>query len=138
MLHPDGVEVYIKSLDSQQPFKEYVNPGLKDSSKKMERFIDVEGGERFSIVVRTTESFNFFQADGLKIGFNIDRRAVSVWQFRDKLDMKTKVFEKVQAVQNIDGRLMKAGFSFGHLILGLFILKNTSRRNTRLLIYVVE
>ncbi|KAE9967475.1 hypothetical protein EG327_011489 [Venturia inaequalis] len=60
MLHPDGIEVYIKSLDRDQPYAEYVKPGNSEaaSSKWRKRYIEIQTGERFSIIVNINKGFD--------------------------------------------------------------------------------
>lgn len=60
MLHPDGIEVFIKSLDRDQPYAEYVKPGNSEaaSSKKKQRYIEIKTGEQFSIVFKIKKDFD--------------------------------------------------------------------------------
>lgn len=78
MLHPKGVEVYIKSLDRDKPYVEYIQPGDSDPWDNVAtRFIEATASEHFSIAVRLRSNCDFRGQSHIRIDSSIDSSVLS-------------------------------------------------------------
>jgi hypothetical protein len=120
MLHPDGLEVFIKNLDRDESYKEYIRSKVEDvpESKSMGRYIEVAHGQRYSISVTCTKDFHFHESEALKIDKYIDGSAVRRHNFVAKKAMRQNGFHRERASQEINGTWLKAGLCFGHIEIG--------------------
>jgi len=74
MLHPDGVDVYIKSPECDKQHMEYLKPGNAEArnSKSVERYICIRPEDRFSIFVGLQRSFDFRGHNAARVTLSID------------------------------------------------------------------
>jgi hypothetical protein len=114
------MEVFIKCLDRNEPYKTFVKRenDRVSGTTSVERYIEVEDGQRFSVVVVVTNGFNFHGAKGMQISLHIDDGVAQQWYFETEKKLKEGAFEISTAGQMVVDRMVEAGFSFGHLKLG--------------------
>lgn len=122
MLHPDGIEVYIKSLDRDLPYVEYMKPGDSEEagSKRVKRYIEVAPGERFSVVVEIKKGFDCRGQPHIQSWLYIDDGAVNTCAITRSDLLKSKNFTETfdQSRHHVGEKWVMAGFSFAELGLG--------------------
>lgn len=130
MLHPDGIAVYIKSLNRDKAFIEYVIPGAENlpGAEAMECFIDVSDSEPYSIVVDFTKRMSRAILDGTKVpNMNIhrwvDEEGVGQGHFLDSRALGTH-----QKVEFRDRNHTTGGYSFANLQKGKYNLQTLKIR----------
>ncbi|QDS76762.1 hypothetical protein FKW77_001748 [Venturia effusa] len=121
MLHPDGLEVYIKSLDRDEPYVEYTKPDNSEvaDSKSKERYIEVVPGERFSVVIKIKKDFDCHDQPWIRSGVFIDNGTVNTESNRrtDFAKISDLTLEISNSYQCIEGKWFVAGSSFAELTL---------------------
>lgn len=125
MLHPDGLEVVVKSVTTGNQYHEYERAGDTDAdNEKMVRYIEAVSDERFMIEVRIKPTFLYYSAEGISISTRIDGGVVRRKNFMYKRcrDMKEiqQVFEKNHTSAKVGGQWAKIGFAFGELQFGTY------------------
>ncbi|TID19988.1 hypothetical protein E2P81_ATG07288 [Venturia nashicola] len=120
MLHPDGLEVYVESLDRNEPYAEYVKPGNSEvaGSKSVERYIEVIPGERFSVVFKISGRFHCRGQPKVSCSLTIDNGAVNIARIlsTDELLKKQKLNTIFRtSKQWVGGKWVEAGYSFAEL-----------------------
>jgi hypothetical protein len=120
MLHPDGVEVFIKSLDRDEPYVEYTKPGNSEAtkSKSVERWIEVNPRERFSFVVIFKENFDFRGQPHVELDYGIDDDSGFCHAIQYSEITPGSVIEKFRGFYWIKGVWRTAELNFAELILG--------------------
>jgi hypothetical protein len=81
MLHPDGIEVYVKSVDKEEAYKEYEKEenNETENQKHMIRYIEAVPGETYEIVLKLHPKFRLYQryelhgGSGLHMQCSIDK-----------------------------------------------------------------
>lgn len=73
MKHPDGFEVYIKSVARGEAYTEYEAQDVAGRGNKYnkERYIEVETGEQFAIVMNIFPNFEFGRFESVRAWFAI-------------------------------------------------------------------
>jgi hypothetical protein len=124
MKHPDGIQVFIKNLNSEEHYAEYAIPEHAEMliGGSMERFIEVLDGEKFAIVVKLCQGFKFYRAKFLGVDITVDQKVVHSHKSIPAAEFKDGSYEIREAVQCIDGKYMCAGLSFGSLVLGKHVV----------------
>jgi hypothetical protein len=115
MLHPDGIEVCIKSLARYEPYVEYVEPHNSESSnsKSVERYIEIIPGEHFAINVKVTENFDFRGQRGAWVHYLIDGGTSVGNMYRNLKRFKIHpVVEISEGAHMVEGAQILAGFCF--------------------------
>jgi hypothetical protein len=130
MLHSDGVEVYIKSIDRNKALMEYIKPNYNEAleNKDIERFIEVTSGERFSIVLIFNEKlFRPPHGDDFPGGVSIFRRIdddvvgeTNFWKRSSVAVHPTREFKHGNHVTREAQTV--GGYFFGDLNQGMFLL----------------
>jgi len=69
MRNPEGVEVLVKSVQSDEAHEEYAEP---DADRQvdpyaMATYIEAVTGEQFAVVVKIPADFEYYRAEGVKI-----------------------------------------------------------------------
>lgn len=130
MLHPDGIEVVIKSVAAKTRYQEYEKAENADADNdKVVRYIEAANDERFMIEVRIKPTFLYYSAEGIKISTYIDGGVVNCWNFMSKpsRDLKgiEQILEKVHVSAKVGGQWAKTGFAFGELRFGTYTCSHT-------------
>ncbi|KAF2428046.1 hypothetical protein EJ08DRAFT_699237 [Tothia fuscella] len=67
MVHTEaGLVVYINSLDRNVAYEEYFPPGVERDGTANSAIIEVAPGDRFSIIIQTTEDWEWHRTEGLQ------------------------------------------------------------------------
>lgn len=124
MLHPDGLEVVIRSVAAGNQYREYERAGDTDAdNEKIVRYIEAVDDQQFMIQVNIKPYFLYFMADGVRITVEIDGGVVRDWEFISKPSVgkrKTdRVFIKAHGCErHVSGLWEKVEFIFAKLQIG--------------------
>jgi len=59
MINTEGIEVYVKAADQDEPYKEHVKPSFTNDANTMQRYVELEMGKEFRIVVKIHPNFSW-------------------------------------------------------------------------------
>ncbi|OCL13932.1 hypothetical protein AOQ84DRAFT_371753 [Glonium stellatum] len=74
MIHPDGIEVFLKSVARDDAYHEYQlpTPGASSKNEFSECYIEAVEGEEFAVVIKLHPHFKSYHAHSLNVGVHID------------------------------------------------------------------
>lgn len=110
--------------DAGDALPEYQKPDSSDnhSQTSVERYVEAVTGQPFQIEVYIKPSFKIYEADGIRVGLEIDDRTVFFHYFKKgQVEQGQQAGEPlvVSSVSRVEGaRYFKMGFVFGILYLG--------------------
>lgn len=118
MIHPHGLEVFVRSVERNQPFSEFRDPKRLNSNTF--RWIAADPGDEYEIVIRRLPQFRAYKADLLQIVVIIDGNRVHNRKYKLNQDRgeQYQSWTISDVGHSVEGQRMRSGFAFGDLKIG--------------------